>query len=92
MNAISGARVDAFRAADALQIDAAKGWLEHRHGLDHALDGVGGDLDVEQRAVDLQGIIASIKKHLMQQASIAAWPTHRDDRETPLRRAGMPYL
>ena len=36
-----------FRALDVLEIDAAKGRLERCHRLDHALDGVGGDLNVE---------------------------------------------
>ena len=39
--------LETFRSADVLEIDAAEGRLERRHGLDHALDGVGGDLDVE---------------------------------------------
>ncbi len=39
--------LETLRALDVLEIDAAEGRLQRRHGLDHALDGVGGDLDVE---------------------------------------------
>ena len=39
--------LEAFRALDVLEIDAAEGRLQRRHRLDHAIDGVGGDLDVE---------------------------------------------
>ena len=39
--------LEAFRSLDVLEIDAAEGRLQRSHGLDHALDGVGGDLDVE---------------------------------------------
>ncbi|MGX1142132.1 hypothetical protein AB7M11_006368 [Bradyrhizobium ottawaense] len=39
--------LEAFRSADVFQIDAAEGRFERRHSLDHAIDGVGGDLDVE---------------------------------------------
>ena len=33
--------LEAFRALDVLQIDAAEGRLQRRHRLDHALDGIG---------------------------------------------------
>ena len=39
--------LEALRALDVLEIDAAEGRLQRRHRLDHALDGVGGDFDVE---------------------------------------------
>ena len=39
--------LEAFRRLDVLEIDAAEGRLQRRHRLDHALDGVGVDLDVE---------------------------------------------
>ena len=39
--------LEAFRPLDVLEIDAAEGRLQRGHRLDHALDGVGGDLDVE---------------------------------------------
>ena len=39
--------LEAFRPLDVLQIDAAEGRLQRGHRLDHALDGVGGDFDVE---------------------------------------------
>ena len=49
LHALLELRLDlkAFRSLDVLEIDAAKGRLQCGHGLDHALDGVGGDLDVE---------------------------------------------
>ena len=37
----------ALRSLDVLEIDAAEGRLQRRHRLDHALDSVGGDFDVE---------------------------------------------
>ncbi len=39
--------LEAFRSLDVLEIDAAEGRLQRRHRLDHPLDGVGGDFDVE---------------------------------------------
>ena len=36
-----------LRSLDVLEIDAAEGRFQRRHRLDHALDGVGGDFDVE---------------------------------------------
>src|ERR1700682_2016706 len=39
--------LEALRPLDVLQIDAAKGRLQRCNRLDHALDGVGGDFDVE---------------------------------------------
>ncbi len=36
-----------LRTLDVFEIDAAEGRLQRGHRLDHALDGVGGDLDVE---------------------------------------------
>ena len=39
--------LEALRSLDVLEIDAAEGRFQRRHRLDHALDGVGGDLDVE---------------------------------------------
>jgi hypothetical protein len=39
--------LEALRTLDVLEIDAAEGRLQRRHGLDHALDGVGRDFDVE---------------------------------------------
>ncbi|MEY9369365.1 hypothetical protein ABIE83_003983 [Bradyrhizobium diazoefficiens] len=39
--------LEALRPADVLEIDAAESRLERRHGLDHPVDGVGGDLDIE---------------------------------------------
>src|SRR6266849_6815899 len=39
--------LETLGALDILKIDAAECRLQRRHGLDHALDGVGGDFDVE---------------------------------------------
>ena len=39
--------LEALRAFNVLQIDAAKGGLQRSDGLDHAFDRVGGDFDVE---------------------------------------------
>ncbi len=39
--------LEAFRTLDVLKVDATEGRLQRRDHLDHALDGVGGDLDVE---------------------------------------------
>jgi hypothetical protein len=47
MRAFNCASISKHPARDVLQVDAAEGWLQRRHGFDHALDGVGGDLDVE---------------------------------------------
>src|SRR6202000_2085691 len=37
----------AFRALDVLEVDPAKGGFKRGDGFDHALDRVGGDLDIE---------------------------------------------
>ena len=39
--------LETFRTLDVLEIDAAEGRFQRRHGLDHALDGIGGDFNVE---------------------------------------------
>ena len=39
--------LEALRTLDVLEIDAAECRLQRRDRLDHALDGVGGDFDVE---------------------------------------------
>jgi hypothetical protein len=49
LHALLEARLDleAFGTLDVLEVDAAEGRLQRRYRLHHALDGVGGDLDVE---------------------------------------------
>ncbi len=42
-----GLDFEALRALDVLKVDAAECRLQRGHGLDHAVDGVGGDFDVE---------------------------------------------
>src|SRR4029077_345682 len=39
--------LETLRALDIFKVDAPKGRLECRHGLDHALDGIGGDFNIE---------------------------------------------
>src|SRR6202043_51182 len=39
--------LETLRTLDILEIDAAECRLQRGHGLDHALNGVGGDLNVE---------------------------------------------
>ena len=39
--------LEAFRSLDVLQIDPAECRLKGGHRFDHALDGIGSDLDVE---------------------------------------------
>ena len=39
--------LEAFRTLDVLEVDAAECRLQRGHGLDHAVDGIGGDFDVE---------------------------------------------
>ncbi|KIU01538.1 hypothetical protein QU38_01110, partial [Staphylococcus aureus] len=47
--------LEALGRADVFQVDAAEGRLQRGHGLDHALDRVGGDLDVEH--VDIGALL-----------------------------------
>jgi hypothetical protein len=42
-----GLDLEALRALDVLEVDAAECRLQRGHGLDHAVDGIGGDFDVE---------------------------------------------
>ncbi|OIQ70584.1 hypothetical protein GALL_478020 [mine drainage metagenome] len=39
--------LEALRTLDILEIDATEGRFQRRHGLDHALDGIGRDFNVE---------------------------------------------